>query len=155
MKCRAPRGMCGHRRVSFQPTTCPLRSTSRSQDTTSAPKHHIGAQFHRPISQRISRSDAMVVILSEKDMLPPPPPYLASSEPISPPPFPGRRDPARITGLPPHILLYIVHQTLPQTDGVYDGEGKVELQRKVLYWMTLSLRLVNRSFYVGECILNG
>lgn len=35
------------------------------------------------------------------------------------------------------------------SDGVYDGEGKVELQRKVLYWMTLSLRLVNRSFYIG------
>ncbi|KLO18733.1 hypothetical protein SCHPADRAFT_899521 [Schizopora paradoxa] len=102
----------------------------------------------------------MVVILSEKDMLPPdslpqllppPPPYPASSSSslVSPPPFPGRRTHARFSSLPSHILLYIVHQTMPQSDGVYDGEGKVELQRKVLYWMTLSLRLVNRSFYIA------
>ena len=119
----------------------------------------IGAHFHRTISQPISRNATMVVILSEKDMLPPetlpqllppPPPYPASSSSlVSPPPFPGRRTHARFSSLPSHILLYIVHQTMPQSDGVYDGEGKVELQRKVLYWMTLSLRLVNRSFYIG------
>lgn len=96
----------------------------------------------------------MVVILSEKDMLPPPPPYQSSSslEPISPPPFPGRREVVKLPSLPPHILLYIVHQTLPQTDGQYGGEGKVERQRKVLYWMTVSLRLVNRSLYIGMYI---
>lgn len=29
-------------------------------------------------------------------------------------------------------------------------EGRVERQRKTLYWLSVSLRLVNRAFYVGE-----
>lgn len=96
-----------------------------------------------------------MVIIDEKSMLPPPPPY-ASANPISPPPFPSQvpHDPASLSNLPPHILLYIVHQTLPRTSGQYDGEGKVELQRKVLYWMTVSLRLVNRALYIGERIIS-
>ena len=95
-----------------------------------------------------------MVIIDEKQMLPPPPPYSSTTglEPISPPPFPDqrRREPTTLVTLPSHILLYIVHQTLPQEDGAYGGEGKVERQRKVLYWMTISLRFVNRSLYIGE-----
>ena len=94
-----------------------------------------------------------MVVLDEKVelMLPPPPPY-ASGVPISPPPFPGqrRREPVNLATLPPHILLYIVYQTLPQTDGKYGGEGKIEMQRKVLYWMSICLRLTSRSIYIGE-----
>ena len=95
----------------------------------------------------------MVIILSEKEMLPPPPPYASSSiQPISPPPFPGQawRPAATLATLPPNILLYIVHQMMPQTDGIYGGESKLERQRKVLYWMTMSLRLVSRTLYIGE-----
>lgn len=97
-----------------------------------------------------------MVVIDEKQMqmMPPPPPYESGAGPISPPPFPGqrRRDPATLGNLPSHILLYIVHQTLPQADGIYGGDGKVELQRKVLYWMAIALRLVNRSLYIGELV---
>lgn len=115
-----------------------------------------------------------MVVIDEKQALPPPPPYvppppssLPSSSslrppssiyeqnPISPPPFPGQFSHPRATflTLPPHILLYIVHMTLPQTEDWCSGESKIERQRKVLYWMTMSLRLVNRALYIGEFII--
>ncbi|KIJ64351.1 hypothetical protein HYDPIDRAFT_112349 [Hydnomerulius pinastri MD-312] len=37
--------------------------------------------------------------------------------------------------------------TFPQTPGV--NEGRIERQRKTLYWLSLQLRLVNRSFYIA------
>ncbi len=84
-----------------------------------------------------------MVILDEKSlMLPPPPPYVEAG-PISPPPFPTQsRAPPTLSTLPPHILLRIVYETF--------SDGRVEKQRKVLYWLTMSLRLVNRSVYIGE-----
>ena len=122
----------------------------------------------------LSFNQAMVVILDEKLPLQPPPPYeprassdfppslgtgFTTSRPHSLPhphrygyPPPSRSSPTLVT-LPPHVLLYIVHQTLPQTGLPYAGAGKVERQRKVLYWMTISLRLVNRAFYIGQFFL--
>ncbi|RDX46066.1 hypothetical protein OH76DRAFT_909171 [Lentinus brumalis] len=83
-----------------------------------------------------------MVILDEKSlMLPPPPPYVEAG-PISPPPFPTQsRAPPTLSTLPPHILLRIVYETF--------SDGRVEKQRKVLYWLTMSLRLVNRSVYIA------
>lgn len=97
----------------------------------------------------------MVVILDEKQMLPAPPPYKRSSE-SEPglPPFPGHelspisRPPASFEALPPHIVLHVVYQTLNPRRGRAD----VEYKRKVLYWMTVCLRLVNRPFYIGVCV---
>lgn len=60
--------------------------------------------------------------------------------------------PVRFSTLPSHILLQIVYSTFPQTDGVYEGGetvSKVERQRENLFWMEMSLRLVNRALYVG------
>ena len=84
-----------------------------------------------------------MVILDEKAlMLPPPPPYVEAG-PVSPPPFPAQnRPPLTLSTLPPHLLLRIVYETFSQ--------GKVEKQRKVLYWLTMSLRRVNRAVYIGE-----
>ena len=86
-----------------------------------------------------------MVVLDEKAlMLPPPPPYVEAG-PVSPPPFPTQhRPPLTLVTLPPHILLRIVYETFSQ--------GQVERQRKVLYWLTMSLRLVNRAMYTGEHI---
>ncbi|KAI0706012.1 hypothetical protein C8T65DRAFT_577355 [Cerioporus squamosus] len=83
-----------------------------------------------------------MVILDEKSlMLPPPPPYVEAG-PISPPPFPTQsRAPPTLSTLPPHILLRIVYETF--------STGRVQKQRKVLYWLTMSLRLVNRSVYIA------
>ncbi|EJF55907.1 hypothetical protein DICSQDRAFT_113697 [Dichomitus squalens LYAD-421 SS1] len=83
-----------------------------------------------------------MVILDEKAlMLPPPPPYVEAG-PVSPPPFPTQhRPPLTLVTLPPHILLRVVYETFSQ--------GRVEKQRKVLYWLTLSLRLVNRAMYIA------
>lgn len=94
-----------------------------------------------------------MVIIDEKQMLPPPPPY-APNGALSPPPFPGHKPHELVTlsTLPPHILLHVVHMLLPQQDGPLSGESKVERQRKVLYWMTISLRLVSRSLYIGELL---
>ena len=84
-----------------------------------------------------------MVVLDEKTlMLPPPPPYVEAG-PLSPPPFPTQnRPPLTLSTLPPHLLLRIVYETFT--------EGRVEKQRKVLYWLTMSLRRVNRSVYIGE-----
>ncbi|KAF9221777.1 hypothetical protein BS17DRAFT_757188 [Gyrodon lividus] len=88
-----------------------------------------------------------MVILDEKCMIPvPPPPYAAGS--VAPPPFPGsQRQVASVAALPPHLLLKIVYMTFPQTPGV--DESRIERQRRTLYWLSLQLRLVNRSFYIA------
>ncbi|KIY44841.1 hypothetical protein FISHEDRAFT_50587 [Fistulina hepatica ATCC 64428] len=49
--------------------------------------------------------------------------------------------------LPPHILLDVVYLTLPQMPG-YD-DSIPERQRRVLWWLSSSLRLVNRAFYIA------
>ncbi|KIJ18347.1 hypothetical protein PAXINDRAFT_161719 [Paxillus involutus ATCC 200175] len=88
-----------------------------------------------------------MVILDEKCMIPvPPPPYAAAS--VAPPPFPGsRRQGANFAALPQHLLLKIVYITFPQTPGI--DESRSERQRKTLYWLSLQLRLVNKSFYIA------
>ncbi|KAI0776664.1 hypothetical protein BD413DRAFT_469108 [Trametes elegans] len=74
-------------------------------------------------------------------MLPPAPPY-AEVCPVSPPPFSmGDRPPPTLVTLPPHLLLRIVYETF--------SKGEVIHQRKVLYWLTMSLRLVSRGLYVA------
>ncbi|KAI0334250.1 hypothetical protein GY45DRAFT_1243142 [Cubamyces sp. BRFM 1775] len=74
-------------------------------------------------------------------MLPPPPPYVEDG-PLSPPPFPSQsRAPPTLITLPPHLLLRIVYDT-------FSG-GPVKSQRKILYWLTMSLRLVNRALYIA------
>ncbi|RPD53609.1 hypothetical protein L226DRAFT_352108 [Lentinus tigrinus ALCF2SS1-7] len=83
-----------------------------------------------------------MVVLDEKSlMIPPPPPY-AEAGPISPPPFPSKpQAPPTLSTLPPHILLRIVYETF--------SSPHVQKQRKVLYWLTINLRLVNRSVYIA------
>lgn len=78
-------------------------------------------------------------------MYPPPPPYVVASVA---PQVSGTR-PVRMTfiALPAHILLEIVYMLFPYTDG--PDQVSVERQRRTLYWLTTSLRLVNRSFYIG------
>ncbi|EMD35206.1 hypothetical protein CERSUDRAFT_116675 [Gelatoporia subvermispora B] len=83
-----------------------------------------------------------MVVIDEKMMLPPPPPY-ADSGPVSPPPFPSQafREAPALGTLSPHILLRIVYEVFPQ--------GRPQGQRKMLYWMSSSLRLVNRAFFIA------
>jgi hypothetical protein len=94
-----------------------------------------------------------MVVLDEKAMLqyplPPPPPYYPNG-PAHPPPFPEHRrePPPTFIELPSNILLNIVHFTFPQSPDV--NEGRLERQRKTLYWLSIALRLVNRAMYVGK-----
>ncbi|KAH9976886.1 hypothetical protein BGW80DRAFT_1167590 [Lactifluus volemus] len=89
--------------------------------------------------------------------LPPPPPYSRPNarpnfssfpQPLHPPPFSASSIPlATISDLPSHLLLHIVHRSFPQApDKSYN---KLERQRKTLHWLTMSLRLVNRAFYIA------
>lgn len=89
-----------------------------------------------------------MVILDEKCMIPPPP-YAASGA-VAPPPFPGSRSHhwQTLATLPSHLLLKIVYMTFPQTPG--RNESRLERQRKTLYWLSHYLRVVNRSFYIGN-----
>ena len=54
-----------------------------------------------------------------------------------------------LSTLPPHILLQILHRTFPQSSRIPD-QGTPELQRKTLYWLSTSLRLVNRALYTAS-----
>ena len=95
-----------------------------------------------------------MVVVDEKAMLPPPPSYSLTRthpnvpESLHPPPFSAPfRTLANFSDLPSHLLLHIVHRTFPQApDKSYN---KLERQRKTLRWLTMSLRLVNRTFYIG------
>ncbi|KIK00072.1 hypothetical protein K443DRAFT_679440 [Laccaria amethystina LaAM-08-1] len=92
------------------------------------------------------------MIIDEKViMFPPPPPYLSSTLTLNPPPpfSPTALPPPKptLTSLPPHILLQIVYSSFPQSPGV--DQGKLERQRKTLFWLARSLRLVNRAFYIA------
>ncbi|KAI0043259.1 hypothetical protein FA95DRAFT_1463846, partial [Auriscalpium vulgare] len=67
---------------------------------------------------------------------------------IAPPPFSSLvRPKARIGDLSPYILLQIVHQAFPQTPDV--DRGRLQRQRRTLQWLSTSLRLVNRAFYIA------
>ncbi|KAJ6510547.1 hypothetical protein C8R45DRAFT_964477 [Mycena sanguinolenta] len=89
------------------------------------------------------------MIIEEKSMpLPPPPPYVSTNgNGGGLPPFPHCRPAMTLSTLPPHLLLQIVHMTFPQTSKF--DEGKVERQRKTLYWLSIGLRLVNRALYIA------
>lgn len=98
-----------------------------------------------------------MVVVDEKTMLPPPPSYsLPLTHPnvppvpecLHPPPFYAPfRTLATFRDLPSHLLLHIVHRTFPQVPDL--SYNKLERQRKTLRWLTTSLRLVNRTFYIG------
>ena len=96
-----------------------------------------------------------MVVVDEKTMLPPPPSYsLRLTDPIhpvpeypQPPPFVPVRNRSTISDLPSHLLLHVVHRTFPQVPDL--SYNKLERQRKTLRWLTTSLRLVNRTFYIG------
>ncbi|KAF8645635.1 hypothetical protein AX16_007717 [Volvariella volvacea WC 439] len=86
------------------------------------------------------------MILDEKSMLSPPPPYIPAP---GPPPFRnGHRPLMTFTALPAHLLLEIVYATFPQTPDV--DRGKVERQRKTLFWLSTSFRLVNHACYIAS-----
>ncbi|GLB44261.1 hypothetical protein LshimejAT787_1601910 [Lyophyllum shimeji] len=86
------------------------------------------------------------MIIDSKVIMHPPPPYASSSTGL--PPFPGTSRPRlTLTSLPPHILLQIVYATFPQTP--LPDQAKIERQRKTLYWLSVSLRLVDRTLYVA------
>ncbi|KAF8955803.1 hypothetical protein BDZ97DRAFT_1629577, partial [Flammula alnicola] len=68
-----------------------------------------------------------------------------------------------LTSLPPHILLQIIHHTFPQGkpqlpsynphdryDTAYYEDTKPERQRKTLFWLSTSLRLVSRQLYIAS-----
>ncbi|KAA1466885.1 hypothetical protein DENSPDRAFT_856423 [Dentipellis sp. KUC8613] len=83
----------------------------------------------------------------------PPPPYLSDADvrnlPAPPPPFSSgsSRQHAGLSSIPPHLLLNIIHHTFPQLPGI--DEGRLERQRRTLYWLGVQLRLVNRAFYIA------
>jgi len=87
------------------------------------------------------------MILDQKTIMQAPPPsYLATV--AGPPPFHNRIGPTpTLHTLPSHILLQIVYSTFPQTSLV--DQAKPERQRKTLYWLSISLRLVNRALYIA------
>ncbi|KAG5352544.1 hypothetical protein C0989_001761 [Termitomyces sp. Mn162] len=69
----------------------------------------------------------------------PPPPYFSSSD--------GPRITPTLSNLPPHILLHIIYLTFPQSS--LPDLPKLARQRKTLYWLSISLRLVDRTFYAA------
>jgi len=93
----------------------------------------------------------MVLLEEEKMRSVPPPPYVSNST-APPPPFSAERRDAKLSELPPQLLLKILYMTFPQTPGI--DEGKIERQRKTLCWLSTQLRLVNRSFYIGVCSIH-
>ncbi|KAG5352546.1 hypothetical protein C0989_001763 [Termitomyces sp. Mn162] len=67
----------------------------------------------------------------------PAPPYISSRFCAAP----------TLSTLPPHILLHIIYLTFPQSS--LPGLHKFERQRKTLYWLSISLRLVDRTLYTA------
>ena len=88
-----------------------------------------------------------MIIIDEKSQemsrIPPP-----SYEHLQPSPF---LISPTLGSLSPHLLLQIVHELFPQTSNIH--KGKLERQREALYYLSTSLRLVNKVFYVGQCSL--
>ncbi|KAH9970269.1 hypothetical protein BJV74DRAFT_784473 [Russula compacta] len=98
-----------------------------------------------------------MVVVDEKTILPPPPAYSLHRtnqpvshvpEPLHPPPFPASsRKLAGLSDLPSHLLLHVVHRTFPRPSD--KGYNEREKQSKTLHWVTMSLRLVNHTFYTA------
>ncbi|KAF8588049.1 hypothetical protein K439DRAFT_1385097 [Ramaria rubella] len=80
-----------------------------------------------------------MILPDDSDKRVPPPPY-----PTTPPSSRRQRSSSglnvKLFDLPPNILLQIVETTFPP-----DVEG----ERRNLYWLTISLRLVNRGLYIA------
>ena len=109
----------------------------------------------------------MVIILEEKRMsqstVPPPPPYqprthrqqLQSSQRHSTGNAATHDNTvAKFENLPQSILLYVIHQCLfPRSQQLSSNEHE-EYRRKVFYWITVCLRLVNRAAYIGRLYLH-
>ncbi|KAG5641216.1 hypothetical protein DXG03_005749 [Asterophora parasitica] len=93
------------------------------------------------------------MILDEKALLvmQPPPSYASSTSASSAglPPFPSsaRAPPPTLTSLPPHLLLHIIYLTFPQTP--LPDQATIQRQRKTLYWMSVKLRVVDRTMYIA------
>ncbi|KAI0920291.1 hypothetical protein AcW1_002074 [Taiwanofungus camphoratus] len=83
-----------------------------------------------------------MVIVDEK-MFAPPPAYVAVG-PASLPLFTPQdlRRTHTLVQLPSHLLLRVVYEIFPR--------GQPEGQRKTLYWLCTSLRLVSRALYVAS-----
>ncbi|KZV65264.1 hypothetical protein PENSPDRAFT_745165 [Peniophora sp. CONT] len=84
----------------------------------------------------------------------PPPPYRPArrstydADSVPPPPFASYSRPApKLSALPPHLLLHILYQTFPQRPEF--ESGTVVRQRRTLYWLSMELRRVSRSFYIA------
>lgn len=107
------------------------------------------------------------MIIDEKVIMSlPPPPYLQGSNRFGgSTPTLTAGSPLTLTSLPPHILLQIIHYTFPQgiaaaptplnsasygydTARLYE-DTKPERQRKTLFWLSTSLRLVSRTLYTA------
>ncbi|KAJ3857899.1 hypothetical protein EV368DRAFT_29124 [Lentinula lateritia] len=107
------------------------------------------------------------MILDDKALLNPPPPYsydilsysnlrsidrdgeTASSAGDNNPYHSARKSQPMFSSLPSHLLLQIVYCTFPWQDGQFEGDVKEVLQRRTLYWLETSLRLVNRDLYIA------
>ena len=115
------------------------------------------AQQLFPIYKEVGYLTFAMVVVDEKTMLPPPPSYSLPRTYPNIPPAPGYLHPppfsascrtlVTFSDLPSHLLLHIVHRTFPQVPDL--SYNKLERQRKTLRWLTTSLRLVNRTFYIG------
>jgi hypothetical protein len=92
------------------------------------------------------------MIIDEKMYHPPPPPYFHSPPPAFSEESSNRNEFEKpsFSTLPAHLLLQIVYSTFPQRDGRYEGEGKIERQRRNLHWLETSLRLVNKALFVAS-----
>jgi hypothetical protein len=84
------------------------------------------------------------MILDDKVIMRPPPDYYSPSLRTASSTSPSHN----LSTLPPHILLQILHCTFPQSSRIPD-QGTPELQRKTLYWLSTSLRLVNHALYTA------
>ncbi|KAG6853608.1 hypothetical protein C0991_002832 [Blastosporella zonata] len=77
------------------------------------------------------------MIIDSKTIKSPPPPYIPASS------FPA----PTLSTLPPHLLLNIIYLTFPQS-ALLDAP-KLARQRKTLYWLAMSLRMVDRTMYTA------
>ncbi|KAF9535283.1 hypothetical protein CPB83DRAFT_841511 [Crepidotus variabilis] len=86
-------------------------------------------------------------------MLPPPPPYLSQSTTnhTLPAPLPilSTSGKPTLASLPAHILLQIIYNTFPLSDSPQHDTIPL-LQRRVLFWLSTSLRLTSRQLYTAS-----
>jgi len=80
------------------------------------------------------------MILDSKVILTPPPSYAAAAA-DRPPSFSDSHRRTTLSNLPPYLLLRTVYEIFPR--------GQPEGQRRILYWLTVSLRRVSRSLYIA------